>query len=146
MHVLCGNWSIGFSVQPSESSPDDFVYNRVAWLPNACLMSSSLIFCILYCIVLYLYIYIALLAVHANQKRFQRETQRDESRLKRTKRGRLLGSPVNKVDRVEGESWFQGSGPMIAKARELSVYHWIDNTNGDTAPRFVSVSDNPKPG
>ena len=27
-----------------------------------------------------------------------------------------LGSPVNKVDRVEGRSRFQSEGPMIAKA------------------------------
>jgi len=27
-----------------------------------------------------------------------------------------LVSPVNKVDRVEGRSWFQNEGPKIAKA------------------------------
>jgi len=32
----------------------------------------------LYCIVLYLYIYIALLAVHINQKRFQCERPREK--------------------------------------------------------------------
>jgi len=31
-------------------------------------------------------------------------------------RKEALGSPVNKVDRVEGRSWFQSEGPMIAKA------------------------------
>jgi len=31
-------------------------------------------------------------------------------------RKEALGSPVIKVDRVEGESWFQSAGPMIAKA------------------------------
>ena len=38
------------------------------------------------CIVLYLYIYIALLAVHTNQKRFQCEKPREKS-LPRKKRG-----------------------------------------------------------
>src|SRR6218665_2894931 len=33
---------------------------------------------VLYCIVLYLYIYIALLAVHTNQKRFQCERPREK--------------------------------------------------------------------
>jgi len=28
-----------------------------------------------------------------------------------------LGSPVNKLDRVEGRCGFQSEGPMIAKAR-----------------------------
>ena len=63
-------------------------------------------------IVLYLYIYIALLAVHTNQKRFQCERPREKRERKEA-----LGSPVNKVDRVEGRSWFQSEGPMIAKAR-----------------------------
>jgi len=43
------------------------------------------------CIVLYLYIYIALVAVHTNQKRFPvRETQREESSLERTNIGTRL--------------------------------------------------------
>jgi len=46
----------------------------------------------LHCIVLYLRIYrpIALLAVNTNQKRFQCESQREESTLERTKRGMHL--------------------------------------------------------
>jgi len=62
---------------------------------------------------LYLDIYISLLAVHTTQKRFQCERPRE----KRAERKEALGSPVNKVDRVEGRSWFQSEGPMIAKAR-----------------------------
>src|SRR6218665_1806352 len=62
-----------------------------------------------YCIVLYLYIYIALLAVHTNQKRFQRERPRQKRAVLR-ERKEALGSPVNKVDRVEGGNWFQSVG------------------------------------
>src|SRR6218665_789179 len=69
-----------------------------------------------HCIVLYLYIYIALLTVHTNQKCFQCETPREKRAVLR-ERKEALGSPVNKVDRVEGRSWFQSTGPMIAKAR-----------------------------
>src|SRR6218665_1989675 len=71
---------------------------------------------VLYCIVLHLYIYIALLAVHTNQKLFQCERPREKRAVLR-ERKEALGSPVNKVDRVEGRSWFQSEGPMIAKAR-----------------------------
>src|SRR6218665_1121946 len=71
---------------------------------------------LLYCIVLYLYIYIALLAVHTNQKRFQCKRPREKKAVLR-ERKEALGSPVNKADRVEGRSWFQSVGPMIAKAR-----------------------------
>ena len=71
---------------------------------------------VLYCIVLYLYIYIALLAVHTNQKRFQCERPREKRAVLRELK-EALGSPVNKVDRVERRSWFQSEGPMIAKAR-----------------------------
>src|SRR6218665_3458030 len=70
----------------------------------------------LYCIVLYLYIYIALLAVHTNQKRFQCGRPREKRAVLR-ERKEALGSPVNKVDRVEGRNWFQSEGLMIAKAR-----------------------------
>ena len=71
---------------------------------------------VLYCIALYLYIFIALLAVHAYQKRFQCQRPREKRAVSR-ERKEALGSPVNKVDRVEGRSWFQSEGPMIAKAR-----------------------------
>ena len=48
---------------------------------------------LLYCNVLYLYIYTALLAMHTNQKRFQRQkTQREKSSLEITKRGTWLTS------------------------------------------------------
>src|SRR6218665_1846830 len=70
-----------------------------------------------YCIVFYPYIYIAPLAVHTNEKRFQCERPREKSAvLRERKEVHVLGSPVNKVDRVEGMSWFQGEGPMTAKA------------------------------
>ena len=52
------------------------------------------------CIVLYLYIYVALLEVHTNQKRFQCERPRKKRAVLR-ERKEALGSPVNKVDRVE---------------------------------------------
>ncbi|PGH37896.1 MAG: hypothetical protein CRN43_18455, partial [Candidatus Nephrothrix sp. EaCA] len=61
-------------------------------------------------------IYIALLAVHTNQKRFQCERPREKKAVLRERKD-ALGTPVNKVDRVEGRSWFQSEGPMIAKAR-----------------------------
>ena len=50
---------------------------------------------IIHYIVLYLYIYIALFAVHTNQKRFQCERPR-ETRAVLGKRKEALGSPVNK--------------------------------------------------
>src|SRR6218665_3397039 len=67
------------------------------------------------CIVLYLYIYIALLAVPTNQKRFQCERPSEKRAVRERKEA--LGSPVNKVDRVKRGSWFKSKGPMIAKAR-----------------------------
>src|SRR6218665_2312479 len=67
-------------------------------------------------IVLHLYIYIALLQVHTNQERFHCERPREKRAVLR-ERKEALGSPVNKVDRVEGKSWFQSKGPMIAKVR-----------------------------
>ena len=65
---------------------------------------------------LYLYIYIALLAEHTNQERFQCERPRDKRAVLR-ERKEAFGSPVNKVNRVEGGSRFQSAGPVIAKAR-----------------------------
>ena len=67
---------------------------------------------IYYCIVFNLYAYIALLAVHKNQKRFTlRDTQGKEKKD-------AIGSPVKKVDHIEGGSWFQSTGPMIAPVRD----------------------------
>ena len=66
------------------------------------------------CIVLYLYIYIALLEVHTNQTCFQCERPREKRAVLR-ERKEALGSPANKVDRAEGRNWFQSEGPMIAK-------------------------------
>ena len=62
------------------------------------------LYCIvLYCIVLSLYTYIAFLAVHTNQKRFQCERPREESSLKRTKRDTWL--PVNNEELVNAGCW-----------------------------------------
>src|SRR6218665_1904064 len=71
------------------------------------------------CIVLYLYIYIALLAVHTNQKRFQHERPREMRAVWRERR-EALGSPVNKMNHVEGKSWFQSEGPNDCKGSYLS--------------------------
>ena len=57
----------------------------------------------MYCIVLYLYIYIALLAVQTNQKRSQFESLREKKAVLREQKD-AIGSPVNKVDGVEGRS------------------------------------------
>ena len=82
---------------------------------------SNLLYCIaLNCIVLYLYIYIALFEVHTNQKRFQCKRPRKKSAVLR-ERKEALGSPINKVDRAEGRSWFQSAGKMIAKARVWGI-------------------------
>ena len=63
---------------------------------------------------------LALLAVHTNQKRFQCERPREKRAVLR-ERKEALGSPVHKVDRVEGRSWFQSEGLMIAKARVWAI-------------------------
>ena len=57
------------------------------------------------CIVLNLYIYIALLAVLTHLRRCQCKRP-SEKRAVLIERREALGSPVNKVDRVEGRSWF----------------------------------------
>src|SRR6218665_2155877 len=71
---------------------------------------------VVYCIVLCLYIYIVLLAMHTSQMRFQYERRREKRAVLR-ERKKALGSPVNKVDRVEGRGWIQSDVPMIEKAR-----------------------------
>ena len=76
---------------------------------------SAEVIILLYCIALYLYIYMALLAVLTNQKRFQCERPREKRAVLR-ERKEATGSPVNEVDRIEGRRWFQSEGPMIAKA------------------------------
>src|SRR6218665_1806009 len=90
--------------------------NNTGLKNGACTFIARISLSGLYCIVLYLYIYIALLAVHTNQKHFQCERPREKRAVLR-ERKEALGSPVNKVDRVEGRSWFQSEGPMFAKAR-----------------------------
>ena len=53
--------------------------------------------------------------MRTNQKRFQCERPQEKRAVLR-ERKEALGSPVNKVDRVEGVSWLQSAGPVIAKA------------------------------
>ena len=55
---------------------------------------------------MYLYIYMAPLEVHTNQKRFQCERPR-QKRAALEEQKEALGSPANKVDCVKGGSWFQ---------------------------------------
>jgi len=52
--------------------------------------------------VLNLYLYIVLLAVHTNQKHFQCERPR-EKRIVFSERKEAVGSPVNKLDGERGE-------------------------------------------
>src|SRR5688572_4801887 len=75
---------------------------------------------ILYCIVLYLSIYIASLAVHTNQRRSQCERPKEKKEVFR-QRKEALGPPVNKQERVKGGSWFHSAGPMKAKACILAI-------------------------
>src|SRR5688572_9534278 len=84
------------------------------------LVRSSYSCIVLYCIVLYLSIYIAPLAVHTNQRRSQCERHREKKEVFR-QRKEALGPPVNKQERVKGGSWFQSAGPMKAKARVLAI-------------------------
>src|SRR6218665_361724 len=78
---------------------------------------------VLYCFVLYIYIAVHTTvylysSAHQSEALPVQETQREESSLERMKIGNW--SPVNKVDRVdslEGRSWVQSEGPMIAKDR-----------------------------
>ena len=71
-----------------------------------------LYFILLYCIVS-IHLHSASCSAQQSEALPVRETQRAVLR----ERKEALGSPVNKVDRVEGRSWFQSEGPMIAKAR-----------------------------
>lgn len=63
------------------------------------------------CIVLYLYIYIAPLTAHTNQRRFQ--CQKPRIREWPWKNEKALGSPVNIKNSMSQRSWFQHSGPVI---------------------------------
>jgi len=47
-----------------------------------------------------MYIYIALLSVHTNQKRFQCERPREKRAVLRGRKEALGSSPINKVDRA----------------------------------------------
>ena len=89
---------------------------------------------VIHCIVLYLYIYIALLAIHTTQNCFQCERPREKRAVLR-ERKEALGSPVNKVDHVEGRSWFHSEGPMFSKARV-----WAIEVLARGAKRFVLLN------
>jgi len=75
------------------------------------LSSTGLLYCVLH---IHVYIYITLPEVHTNRKRFQCERPIEKRAVLR-EREEALGSPVIKVDPVEGWSWFQSAVPMIAK-------------------------------
>src|SRR6218665_1646855 len=76
----------------------------------------------LYCIILFLYIYIALLAVHTNQKRFQCERPREKRAVLRDRK-EALGSPVNKVDRVYRRKELVGLPSSIPISTSSSFPH-----------------------
>jgi len=63
-----------------------------------------------------IHLYSAAYSAHQSDALPVRKTQRESFALAVLReRKQALGSPVNKVDRVEGRSWFQSEGPMIAK-------------------------------
>jgi len=64
----------------------------------------------LYCIVS-IHLYSASFSAHQSEAL---PVPREKSAALR-ERKEALGTPVNEVDRVEGRSWFQSEGPMIAK-------------------------------
>src|SRR6218665_2561906 len=66
-------------------------------------------------------IYLALLEVNTNQKRFQCERPRERRAVLR-ERKEGLGPPVNKVDRVEGRSWFQSEEANYCKGNDFLSY------------------------
>src|SRR6218665_88342 len=91
-----------------------------------------------YYIVLHLYICIALIEVHANRKRFQCDRNREKRvhvnkvpktfgvlRGRKEALGSPVGSPVNMVDRIEGGSWFQIAGPLVAMTMPCHDVYYI---------------------
>ena len=101
--------------------------NRINWIQNSLahikLRASSCTNSLTllgqrHCIVS-IHLYSASCSAHQSEALPVRETQKEERVLRERKEA--LGSPVNKVDRVEGRSWFQSEGPMIAKARVLAI-------------------------
>src|SRR5688572_7511726 len=106
------------------------------------------------CLVLYLSIYIAPLAVHTNQRRSQCERPREKKEVFR-QRKEALGPPVNKQERVKGGSCFHSAGtagPMKAKARVLAIAVWTHQLESSFSravartPQFVpsTVSQEPE--
>jgi len=95
------------------------LFCNLAWLISFLLIVFVYMF-VLYCIVLYLSIYIAPLAVHTNQRRSQCERPTEKIEVLR-QRKEALGAPVNKQERVKEGSWFHSSGPMKAKVRILAI-------------------------
>src|SRR6218665_4040170 len=83
-----------------------------------------------YCMVVYLYIYIALHAVHTNQKRFQCKRPREKSAVLR-ERKEVLGSPVRsrrrkELVRVKGRSW-------LRHTELVQISHHTRKANSDSS-------------
>src|SRR6218665_732531 len=102
-----------------------------------------------YMYVSYLYIYIALLAVHTNQKRFQCERPIEKRAVLR-ERKEALGSPVNKVGRVEVRSWFQSEGPMYVQNEGLAPIvkrqFFLRRLNNRVPTNFMQLNSRTFPG
>jgi len=103
----------------SRSRFSSFPFTFCSSLANHHLVVSQRLVILLILVVLYLYIYIAHLAVRTIHKRFQCKRPWEKRAVLREKK-EALGLPVNKVDCVEGGSWFQSAGPMICKGPCLS--------------------------
>src|SRR6218665_1225166 len=75
-------------------------------------------------IVLYCIVSIHLYSASCNAQKSEafpvRETQREESSLRERKE--VLGSPVSKVDRVEGRSWFQNADILAYMTAYIIAY------------------------
>ena len=73
--------------------------------------------------------------MHTNQKRFQCERPREKKAVLREQKD-ALGTPVNKVDRVEGRSWLLCSdlSEQVLRPQEL-----LCNTTASEPPWRVSA-------
>src|SRR5688572_26766820 len=91
----------------------------------------------LYCIVLYISIYITPLAVHTNQRRSQCERPREKKEVLRQPK-EAFGQPVNKEERIEGGSWFLDTYTCIC----LFVYVYVYVTVCACIHTYIYVSKN----
>ena len=55
-----------------------------------------------------------------NQRRSRCERPKEKKAILR-QRKEVLGPPVSRTERVDGESWFHSAGPIKAKARVLAM-------------------------